>query len=160
MKYGQIVSQILQALKYYGPMTRIEICDALNTTRKSVSAVMTRLNRTSPRSPKRVYVKSYVYDHEGQRYYPRAVYDLGDKPDAKPPGANPVAARKRYLQRKKMLNTANSVFNLALTRKQYVQMPPRKSLPLEDRQKPVRVRAGSAVLSRQSQLSHRGNPAD
>lgn len=160
MKYGQIVSQILQALKDYGPMTRIEICDALNTTRKSVSAVMTRLNRTSPRSPKRVYVKSYVYDHEGQRYYPRAVYDLGDKPDAKPPGADPVAARKRYLQRKKLRNTANSVFNLALTRKQYVQMSPRKPLPLEERQKPVRVRTGSTVLSRQSQLSHRGNAAD
>lgn len=161
MKYGEIVSQIIQALKDYGPMTRIEICDALNTTRKSVSAVMTRLNRDTPRIPKRIYVKSYVYDHEGQRYYPRAVYDLGDKPDAKPPGADPVSARKRYLQRKKMLNTANSVFNLALTRKQYeVQMSPRKSLPLEDRQKPVRVRAGSTVLSRESQLSHRSNAAD
>lgn len=161
MKYGQIVSQILQALKDYGPMTRIEICDALNTTRKSVSAVMTRLNRDTPRIPKRIYVKSYVYDHEGQRYYPRAVYDLGDKPDAKPPGADPVSARKRYHQRKKMLNTANSVFNLALTRKQYeVQMPSRKSVSLAVGQKPNDFPKGSGLLRRQSELSHRSNAAD
>lgn len=160
MKYGELVSKILQALKDYGPMTRIEICDVLHTTRKSVSAVMTRLNKTGPASPKRIYVKAYVHDHEGQRRYPRAVYDLGDKPDAKPPGADPVGARKRYHQRKKMLNTANSVFNLALTRKQYeVQMPTRKSVPLEGRQKPVHLCAGSTVLSGQSQFVHRGNTA-
>lgn len=161
MKYGEIVSQILQALKDYGPMTRIELCDALNTTRKSVSAVMTRLNRPSPRVPKRIYVKSYVYDHEGQRYYPRAVYDLGDKPDAKPPGADPVSARKRYLQRKKMRYTANSVFNLALTRKQYeVQVPTRKPVPLAKRAAPVDLQAGSVLLTRQSELGHRSNAAD
>lgn len=160
MKYGEIVSLILQALKDYGPMTRIELCDVIDTPHKSVSPVLTRLNRASPRSPKRVYVTSYVYDHEGQRYYPRAVYDLGDKPDAKPPGADPVSARKRYLQRKKMRNTANSVFNLALTRKQYVQLSSRKPLPLEERQKPNHLRAGSQVLAGQSQLIDRSNAAD
>lgn len=160
MKYGQIVSLILQALKDYGPMTRIELCDVVGCDRPSVSPVLTRLNRTGPASPKRVYVKAYVYDHEGQRRYPRAVYDLGDKPDAKPPGPDPVGARKRYLQRKKMRNTANSVFNLALTRKQYVQMSTRKPLPLEGRQKPNHLRARPQVLAGQSQLVHRGNAAD
>lgn len=134
MKYGEIVSLILKALNDYGPMTRIELCDVIGSSRASVSAVMTRLNRVGPASPKRIYIKSYVHDHEGQRRYPRAVYDLGDKPDAKSPGADPVAARKRYHQRKKMLNTANSVFNLALTRKQYeVQLSSRKPVSLAER---------------------------
>lgn len=134
MKYGETVSLILQALTDYGPMTRIEICDLLNSNRASVSAVMTRLNRAGPSTPKRIYITSYVHDHEGQRRYPRAVYAIGDKPDAKHPGADPVGAKKRYNQRKRLRYTANSVFNLALTRRQYeVQVSPRKSVPLAER---------------------------
>ena len=137
MKYGQIVSQIIQAIQDYGPMTRTEMCDHLGLTRESVSAVVTRMTRTGPETPKRLYIKSYVYDQEGQRRYPRAVYDLGDKPDARRPKADTFNNRKRYREKIKMLRTANSVFNLALPRRVYlknevqVQVPAQQSVSLE-----------------------------
>jgi len=62
--------------------------------------------------PKRLYIKSYVYDQEGERFYPRAVYDLGDKPDAKKPKSDKLKVKRRYIARRKMRYATNSVFNL------------------------------------------------
>jgi len=112
-KYGQIVQQILDALQTCGPMTRTELCQHINVDRGTTAAVVSRLLRPSPKYPKRVYIKGYVYDQEGERCYPRAVYDLGDKPDAKKPKADKLGVKRRYVERKKMKYATNSVFNLA-----------------------------------------------
>jgi hypothetical protein len=85
----------------------------------TVSSIVSRMSRASARLPKRIYVSAYTYDHEGQRSYPRAIYALGDKPDAKRPVPDPNANKRRYNAKVKAKHTANFVFNLALPRRVY-----------------------------------------
>lgn len=112
-QWGYTVQIIIEAFKTCGPMTRTELCRYINADRNTTAAVVSRMLRASPKHPKRVYIKAYVYDQEGERYYPRAVYDLGDKADAKKPKANPMMVKRKYLERKRLRFTTNSVFNLA-----------------------------------------------
>lgn len=111
-KYGQIVQQVIDAIQSFGPMTRTELCRHINTPRSSTAAVISRLTRPGRVTPKRLYVTGYVYDQEGERFYPRAVYDIGDKPDAKKPKADKLGVKRRYVQRRKVKYATNSVFNL------------------------------------------------
>jgi len=127
-KHGATVADIVQLLTSIGPMTRAEMCQHLGLDRRSVSAVVTRMSRPSPRFEKRAYVESYVYDMEGERTYPRAVYALGNKPDAKKPKADPKAAKRRYNAKVKARNTANFVFNLALPRRVYENRKPANTM--------------------------------
>lgn len=116
--WGTTVTKIVKLLAEEGGMTRAEICMRLGLDRRDVSAVVSRLAKPGAKTPKRIYVKTYVHDCEGARRYPRAVYELGDKPDARRPKADPKGAKERYRRRQKMLLTANSVFNLGLTRRE------------------------------------------
>ena len=125
-KWGSVTREVLRMLEEEGPMTRAEICKQLKRDKDDIAAVVTRLHKRSPDAGKRVYVKEYVYDMEGERYYPRAVYALGDKPDAKKPIADQLAVKRRYWERRKLRFTANSVFNLALTRRQLEERIKRK----------------------------------
>ena len=117
--YGSISAKIAEIVAEYGPMTRQEIGVHLGLDHSHVSAIVTRMTKDTPKTGKRLHVESYVYDSEGQKRYPRAVYATGSKPDAKRPKPDKKATRRRYLAslRKKM--TGNSVFNLGLTRRQY-----------------------------------------
>lgn len=110
---------ILSLLGEFGPMTRAEICAHLGATKSEVSAVVTRMANDTPRKGKRIYVERYVNDCEGARSYPRAVYALGNKPDAKRPKADRLAPKRRYNAKQKAMNTMNFVFNLALPRRAY-----------------------------------------
>ena len=115
---GAIVKQILQILDEEGPMTRAEICLRLGRPKDEIAAVVSRLHRRSPVSGKRIHIKEYVYDMEGERTYPRAVYAPGDKPDAKRPVADHKEVKRRYWARSQLKLKANSVFNLGLSRTQ------------------------------------------
>ena len=119
--YGTLVAQITDALTINGPMTRKEICDFIGQHRSKIASVVTRMARATPQKPKRVYIKRYVLEQDGQRRYPRAVYALGDRPNARKPKSDVRANRKRYLANKidKLRNT--SVFNLALSRRELFQ---------------------------------------
>lgn len=118
--YGDSVANILRLLGEVGPMTRAEICQQLGgVDRMNISAIVTRMNRPSKTIPKRIHIARYVFDHEAKKRYPRAVYALGDAPDAKRPKPNPNANKRRYQEGLKLRMTANSVFNLGLTRRQY-----------------------------------------
>lgn len=119
--YGALVDQITDALTINGPMTRKEICDFIGQHRSKVASVVTRMARATPQKPKRVYIKRYIEEQDGQRRYPRAVYALGNKPDARKPRRDIKANRARYLRNKtnKLRNT--SVFNLALSRRELFQ---------------------------------------
>lgn len=117
--WGSTVNQVLRTLAECGPMTRAEICDQLGQDRNLVSAVISRMCRAQPKTPKRLYVERYVYDGVGARRYPRAVYAVGSKVDAKKPVRDVAATRKRYMDSLRKQMTMNSVFNLGLTRKQY-----------------------------------------
>lgn len=116
---GEIVNQVLKALEEDGPLTRQEICDRIGLDRLYVSAVVTRMTKATPRKPKRIYIQGYVFDADGQRRYPRAVYALGDKPDAKRVREPRKEIARRYREAKKRRLTGISVFHLGLTRRQY-----------------------------------------
>ena len=116
--WGEVSSRVLAMLAEFGPMTRAEICKHLGRDKDEIAAVVSRLHRRTPRAGKRVYIQSYAYDQEGERYYPRAVYALGDKPDARRPIADPKEVKRRYWARSQLKLRANSVFNLGLSRRQ------------------------------------------
>ena len=116
--WGDVTQAVLEMLTQFGPMTRSEICKHLEREKDEIAAVVSRLHKRSPRAGKRVHIESYVYDMEGERFYPRAVYAIGDKPDAKRPKPDPKEVKRRYWARSQLKLKANSVFNLGLSRTQ------------------------------------------
>lgn len=118
-EHGQTVQDILYLLGQFGPMTRVEICQQLDLDRRVVSSIVSRMGRASTRCAKRLHITGYTYDHEGERTYPRAIYALGNKQDAQRPVPDHKATKRRYNAKRKALNTANFVFNLALPRRVY-----------------------------------------
>jgi hypothetical protein len=117
--WGDTTQRMLDALETLGPMTRSEICAALDLNRDEASSIVTRLRRPRlrPEAPARVYISAWRDDEEGQRRYLRAVYALGCKPDAPKPRyrERQLAAKRRYWQRRKVKlgRAVNSVFALA-----------------------------------------------
>ena len=102
-------------------MTRDELCNSLDVNRMNISAVISRMIRPGIEAPRRLHISGYTHDSETGRRYPRAIYDLGDKPDAKKPNrqANLRDNRKRSDKRRAAHNTTNFVFNLARPRRLY-----------------------------------------
>jgi hypothetical protein len=113
VKPGSRRAAVYDALKDYGPMTMAEVCDVTGLDKYNAAAILQGLNNASARKPKRIYIVKYVFDHEGARRYPRAVYDIGDHEDARKPKADTEATRRRYRAAKKARLKANFVFNLA-----------------------------------------------
>jgi hypothetical protein len=120
--WGQTVDAILALLKECGPMSPAEIAMELGLDRMNVSTIMTRMRTPLKKKPKRITIIRYVYDNEGQRRYPRPVYALGAGIDVRRPKSNPKENKRRYLKGLRTKMTANSVFNLAMTRKQYMEL--------------------------------------
>ena len=116
--YGATTELIITKLEDYGPMTRAELCQTLGLSHDYVSAVISRLVRQTLTMPKRVHISGYVYDADGLKRYPRAVFSVGDKPDAKRPRADKLANRRRYEQSKRTRLSGASVFTWGLTRKE------------------------------------------
>ncbi|CAB4132302.1 hypothetical protein UFOVP259_18 [uncultured Caudovirales phage] len=119
-EYGVLVENIERLLQQHGELTSAEICAELGINRMQGGAVLARMNKASPKLPKRIYKVKYIDEHEGQRRYPRSVYALGDLPDAKKPKANPRENSKRY--RTRVNKKVASVFHLGLTRNQKREM--------------------------------------
>ena len=119
--YGSTVARITQLLEQYGPMTRNEICNHLDVNRMNISAVISRMIRPGVDTPRRLHISGYTHDGEGARRYPRAIYAIGDLPDAKKLNRqeNRRDARKRSDKRRAAHNTMNFVFNLARPRREY-----------------------------------------
>lgn len=114
--YGEIIAKIEQLLQEHGQLTSAEICTELGFNRSQGGAILSRMNKAGAMMPKRIYKVKYIYEHEGQRRYPRSVYALGDLPDAKKPKANPAQNSKRY--RARANKKVASVFHLGLTYRQ------------------------------------------
>jgi hypothetical protein len=119
--YGSTVADIVKVLEEYGPLTRSEICYHIGLDRMNCSAVITRMSKASVKMPKRIHISGYTHDSETGRRYPRAIYDLGDKPDAKKLNRKALRrdTRKRYDQKRALINTTNFVFNLGKPRRLY-----------------------------------------
>lgn len=122
--WGVQTQRILDLLEHQGPMTRSEACQILGIDRQSAASIFSRLMRPTKRPedrPKRIHICGYRNDEEGQRRYPRAIYAIGNKPDARRPTADPKAAKRRYWANRKG-RLLNSVFALGLTRAQREQV--------------------------------------
>ena len=115
---GDWVRQILQVLADFGPMTRGQVCRELGSTVHVAGRVLHRLAKPSRRHPKRVHISGWVRDDDVGRKYLRAVYALGDKPDAPKPRID-VNKEKWWSQRDRVARRRTaSVFNLGLTSRQ------------------------------------------
>ena len=120
--WGKTVNEIIATLRECGEASPVEIAKHLGLDRMNVSTIMTRMRREGKKLPKRIYIVRYVHDSEGQRRYPRPVYAIGNIQDAKKPKSDVKANKKRYREGVRMHMTTNSVFNLGLTRKKYMEM--------------------------------------
>lgn len=111
----EIASSIRQALTEVGPMTALSLAAYLDLPRAKVAAVLVRL-----RKQREVYIRWWRRDEPDRQVRdnrPRAVYALGDKPDAVKPAPQPArvkwnrwAAKRRVAPEHKRLVT--SVFDL------------------------------------------------
>lgn len=110
------IDKILEIISTHRLATRAEIRDELertygvNLTKTHLSAFLTKLNTPRARTPKRIYIKDYVYDAEGERCYPRPQYAIGSLKDKPRPGNRAVVLNRQYRAVKR--RTPNSVFAL------------------------------------------------
>lgn len=116
---GKIITTALQLLEEVGPMTAADLHDLMpEHKRANLNFTIKRLRTPSLTMPKRVYIKEYQREHCDQRRYPRAVYALGNKPDAKYPGPEERKVKvQRYrakLGKTTNLMQASSIFRLGL----------------------------------------------
>ena len=111
---GQRVTDTTAAIVEFGEITAMELAEHLGITRYDAHAVLNRMNKRTKAGLKRIHIVRYIDDHDGARTYPRAVFAMGDKPDAKKPKADQLAVKRRYYARLKSRTTMNSVFNLGL----------------------------------------------
>jgi hypothetical protein len=117
-QYGESTTAVLNALRQCGPMTRVELDAATGISKSQLSPTVSRMNKNTPKVGKQIFIVDWVYDAEGGRRYPRAVYAIGNGEDARKPKANVKANKKRYEAKRRTMFSTNSVFNLGLTRDQ------------------------------------------
>ena len=117
-EYGTLTKLILDALKAYGPMTQAEICAAVGMSKERLGNVVSRLHYNAPKAGKQIHIIKYVFDAEGMRRYPRAVYAYGFGIDALKPRPDKKAIKQRYESKRRKMFSMNSVFNMAKTRDQ------------------------------------------
>jgi hypothetical protein len=106
------------ALEQYGNQSRAELEMNAGIPKPIIAAIISRLNKDTPRTGKQIHISHYVYDAEGARRYPRAVYALGAGIDAKKPKSSHLENRRRYESKKKAMYCMNSVFNMSKSRDQ------------------------------------------
>lgn len=101
-KYSQVVEAVLESLgKESFSCSKLE--SRLKMDRKSLSPVVSRMHKAHL-----IYIVDHDYEEDGQRRYPRAIYAVGDFPDAKRP--TEIEAQK---PRQLTLGRIPSVFHLA-----------------------------------------------
>lgn len=105
--------KIISLLEAQGPMTQREIAEELGIHIDTLRGYIGSLRQ---RRPGVLYVHSYRRDEDGGRLYPRALWAVGDKPDAKRP---PKLSKQVYNKRGKdrMKSRVASVFHLAYVNK-------------------------------------------
>ena len=65
------------------PMTKAELCRKLDLTHDQISSRLTKLKTESKRFGKRIYISGYTRHAILGKQHIRAIYSLGDKPDAR-----------------------------------------------------------------------------
>ena len=116
--WGSTVAAVTKLLDEYGEMTRAEMEVEIGIPHRQLSGVITRMRRGGPKSQRLLHITRYVQDAEGARRYPRAVYALGDKPDAKKPKSDHKEVRRRYDANKRAKVAAINMSSAGWTRRQ------------------------------------------
>lgn len=111
---------ILEHLQEFGPATSAELCRMLPYCRHTIISGLKALRMSQLKRPRMIYIQSYTYDDEVKQPYPRAIYAIGNKPDAKRPKRATNTERTKRWREKQVLRTRdskrmaiapNSVFN-------------------------------------------------
>lgn len=118
--YGSTVNKVLELLTEVGPLTGADLCEMIGIKHDNLSGVLNRMNHPTKTVPKRIYIKSYVFEYDNSRRYPRPVFAIGDKKNVPKPKSDKKEIRRSYDNRKKKLYTMNSVFNMGLPRRVYL----------------------------------------
>lgn len=75
------------------PMTKAEMCRRLEVTHDQISAVLTRLQRKTPKYDKRIYICDYTRHAINGKMHIRPIYALGNKPNV--PKIEPLTQKVR-----------------------------------------------------------------
>lgn len=110
---GRVVRAVTAHLQVCQEATAMDIAQQHGIDRYVVLEALRRMARPTKDGQKRAHVVRYVYDQEGARPYPRAVYALGDGIDAPRPKPDKKAIKSAYYRRCEAKAKCNSVFNLA-----------------------------------------------
>ena len=116
--YGARTQAIRMALELYGCQSRAELEVSAGIPKNLIAAIVSRMNKNCPRVGKQIYICRYVYDAEGARRYPRAVYALGAGNDVPKPKPSTKENKRRYDAKRKAMYSMNSVFNMGKSRDQ------------------------------------------
>lgn len=119
--WGETISQILSALKEYGPMTRSEIEHHIGLNKRDVGGQVSRLCKENAQGGQRIHICGYTRDQEGERRYIRAVYAYGPGKN-KPKPNDQKKERVKYTQMQTNRVRNAFVFNLGLRRDDVRQM--------------------------------------
>jgi hypothetical protein len=107
--WGSTTDRILLLLEDK-ELTKLQICSALGLTHDDVASVLTRLRRTSKLFGKRIYICGYTRVAQGKRYYLRAIFKAGSRPDKEKPFAISQRERSIKYHKKKMLIKRSQIF--------------------------------------------------
>lgn len=116
--YGARTQAIRMALEQYGAQSRAELEVSAGIPKLLIAAIVSRMNKLCPRVGKQIYICRYIYDAEGARRYPRAVYALGAGNDVPKPKPSTKENKRRYGAKRKAMYSMNSVFNMGKSRDQ------------------------------------------
>lgn len=113
---GPLVIKTLASLVANEELTASELAVELGVSRYDAHAVLSRMAKRTKAGLKRIHIRRWIFDHEGARRYPRAVFAVGDREDAEKPRSRPKDIKRRYESKRKL--KINSVFMLGMTREQ------------------------------------------
>ena len=101
--------RVIQILSEVGPLCSAEIAEQAEWSDSYARAAVSYCRTLWP---KQIYIKEYLRSEEFARCYPRAVYAIGDLPDAKKPQPFSHAVYNQRHRNKKTTQVA-SIFTIA-----------------------------------------------
>lgn len=114
-RWGIRSLQVLDVLTQFGPMTKGAIAEELGLESSQLGGTISNLMKrcVRPKRARQIYIKRWTDEQVGERCYPRAVYAIGNKPDAEQPAVDPSVRRKVARAKRIRLERSASVFSLA-----------------------------------------------
>lgn len=128
LAWGNISDRIVLTLEEHGRCTTSELADLLDYDMTKMRSVLARLRKVQKRGPyagtRRIYIAGWVYDAEGEREYPRAVYARGPGRDVPKPAPKPREVLiERYKEKMRVRRASTSVFNFGKLVAPYAARP-------------------------------------